>query len=85
MNANWESQVYVPLVVPCHAQEVAVVRVQRDQSIGVLDVDFGGKSAKILVHDKINRIVDSGIRERKIVAGDPVVDTAPLRGVVSPR
>ena len=45
-----------------------------DQPVRVANVQFGEKSAAILVYYKIDGIVNARVRQRKLVTGDAVVD-----------
>ena len=48
--------------------------VNRDQVVRVANVDLGEESAAALGDDKINCVVDSGVRQSEILAVDAVVD-----------
>ena len=51
----------VQLVVPTHTEEVLIVRVDGNQTIGVADVDFGEQRSTAFFLDEINGVLQAGV------------------------
>ena len=50
--------VHIQLIVPGHPEKVVILRVVRDNTIAIADVDFGKKSPQTFLHDEINSRIE---------------------------